>query len=127
MSRISHFAALALAGAVIAVTAYASQPGTASAQSQAEQSCADRGVQPRSTAWELCLSHVTRAYEWGERGLAKQLARAAGDAQVNCLARGQRTESADYKACVNDEIEAHSDLLILGDDQSGVGVAQAQQ
>jgi hypothetical protein len=127
MSRTPYFSALAAVGVAIATTAYAAQPHTASAQSQAEQNCAKHGVQPRSTAWELCLSHVTRAYEWGELTLANQLARAAGDARVNCLERGQRPESEGYKACVNKEIEARSELLILGDDQSGVNVAEAQQ
>ncbi|MBN9090689.1 MAG: hypothetical protein J0J01_27570 [Reyranella sp.] len=118
-----YLAVLAAAGMAIAVTAYAAQP----AQGEAEQTCAKHGVQPRSTAWELCLSHVTRAYEWGERTLANQLARAAGDARENCLERGQRPETAGYRACVNKEIEARSELLILGDDQSGANVAEAQQ
>lgn len=123
MRRTPYCAALAAAGMAIAVTAYAAQPA---AQGEAEQACAKYGVQPRSAAWELCLSHVTRAYEWGERTLANQLARAAGDARENCLERGQRPETAGYKACVNKEIEARSELLILGDDQSGVNVAEAQ-
>lgn len=126
MSRTPFFAAFA-AGVAIAASAYAAQPQTASPQGQAERSCAEHGVQPGSTAWELCLSHVTRAYEWGERTLANQLARAAGDARINCLERGQRPDSAGYRACVNKEIEARSELLILGDDQSGVNVAQAEQ
>ena len=121
--RIPYLAALTAAGAVIAVTAYAAQP----VQGQAEQACAKHGVQPRSAAWELCLSHVTRAYEWGEVTLASQLARAAGDARENCLERGQRPETAAYKACLTKEIEARSELLILGDDRSGVNVAEAQQ
>jgi hypothetical protein len=56
--------------------------------------------------------------------LANQLARAAGDARMNCL--GQQPESRGYRACVNKEIEARSELLILGDDQSGVNVAEAR-
>jgi hypothetical protein len=121
--RIPYFAAVVVAGAAIAATAFAAQP----AQGEAEQACAFHGVQPRSAAWELCLSHVTRAYEWGERTLASQLARAAGDARENCLERGHRPETAGYKACINKEIEARSELLILGDDRSGVNVAEAQQ
>ena len=123
MRRTPYYAAFAAAAMAIAVTASAATP----AQSEAEQACAKHGVQPRSAAWELCLSHVTRAYEWGERTLANQLARAAGDARENCLERGQRPETMGYKACVNREIEARSDLLILGDDQSGVNVAEAHQ
>lgn len=123
MRRTPFFAALVAAGVAIAATAYAAQP----ASSQAEQTCAQHGVQPRSAAWELCLSHVTRAYEWGEHTLANQLARAAGDARVNCLESGQRPETQGYRACVNKEIEARSELLILGDDQSGVNVAEVRQ
>ncbi len=77
-------------------------------------------------AWELCLSHVTRAYEWGEVTLANQLARAAGDARQDCLEKGGRPETSSYRACVNKQIDARSDLLILGDDQSGVNVAEAK-
>ena len=124
MKRMPYVAAILAAGMSIAATAYAAPPGTA--QSQAEQMCVEQGVQPRSAAWELCLSHVTRANEWGERALARQLARAAGDANVNCLERSRRPDSQAYRACVNKEIEAHSELLILGDDQSGVNVAEAR-
>jgi len=121
--RIPYLAALTAAGAVIAMSAYAAQP----VQGQAEQACSKHGVQPRSAAWELCLSHVTRAYEWGEVTLADQLARAAGDARENCLERGQRPDTQGYRACLTKEIEARSELLILGDDRSGVNVAEAQQ
>jgi hypothetical protein len=122
MSRTAFFATL-LAGVAVAATAYAAQP----AQTQAERACSEHGVQPRSPAWEICLSHVTRAYEWGEQGLANQLARAAGDARMNCLENGHRPGTQGYLACVNKEVEARSDLLILGDDQTGVNVASVQQ
>jgi hypothetical protein len=125
MSRSRFLAALVL-GVAFATTAYAAQPEAVSPQGQAERACHDHGVQPRSMTWELCLSHVTRAYEWGEFGLAKQLARAAGDAPVACLERGMRPDTQRYRACVNREIDARSDLLILGDDQSGVNVAEAR-
>ena len=69
---------------------------------------------------------MTRAYEWGENTLASQLARAAGDARQTCLENGLRPETGSYRACVNKEIDARSDLLILGDDQSGVNVAESQ-
>jgi hypothetical protein len=112
---------VALAGCLaIAAAAHAAQP----TQDRAQQTCADQGVQPRSSAWELCMSHVTRAYEWGEVSLARQLASAAGDARVNCLEHGLRPETGAYRACITREIDARSDLLILGDDQSGVNVAQ---
>ena len=126
MSRSRILAALFVGGVAIATTAYAAQPEAISAQGQAERACHDQGLQPRSTAWELCLSHVTRAYEWGELALAKQLARAAGDAPVTCLERGIRPDTQRYRTCVNREIDARSDLLILGDDQSGVNVAEAR-
>ena len=106
------------------VAALASSPEVNPAQARAEQACRDRGVVPPSPAWELCLSHVTRAYEWGEITLAQQLAHAAGDARENCLEYGLSPSGAGYRACIGREIEARSQLLILGDDQSGVNVAE---
>lgn len=126
MSRTQFVTAIVIGSLAIAATAFAAQPMSPSAQTQAEQACRSHDVQPRSSAWELCLSHVTRAYEWGELTLARQLARAAGDARQSCLEEGQRPESQGYRACINKEIEARSELLILGDDQSGVNVAEAQ-
>ena len=123
MSRTRLFVAVVAGAAAIAASAYAAQPG---AQSQAEQNCRKHGVEPRSMGWELCLSHVTRAYEWGEVTLANQLARAAGDARQDCLEKGLRPETGNYRACINRQIDARSDLLILGDDQSGVNVAEAR-
>ena len=126
MSRSQLLAAVVVSSLAIAATAFAAQPHSAAPQGNAERTCRDHGVQPRSAAWELCLSHVTRAYEWGEHTLANQLARAAGDAPVSCLENGLRPETQGYRACINKEINARSDLLILGDDQSGVNVAQAR-
>jgi hypothetical protein len=126
MNRSRVLAAFIVGGVAIAATAYAAQPESVSPQGYAERTCYDHGVQPRSATWELCLSHVTRAYEWGELGLANQLARAAGDAPATCLERGLRPDTQRYRACVNREIDARSDLLILGDDQSGVNVAEAR-
>jgi len=65
--------------------------------------CRSQNVETQSSAWELCLSHVTRAYEWGEPTLGNQLARAAGDARQSCLEEGQRPETQGYRACVNNE------------------------
>ena len=126
MNRSRLMAVLVLGGVSIATGAFALQPRPVS-PGQAEQTCREHGVQPQSAAWELCLSHVTRAYEWGEQTLASQLARAAGEGRMSCLERGLRPETQGYRACINREIDARSDLLILGDDQSGVNVAQAQQ
>jgi len=126
MSRTKLVTAIVVGSLAVAATAFAAPPISGSAQARAEQACRDQNVQPRSSAWELCLSHVTRAYEWGERSLANQLARAAGDARVSCLEEGQRPETRGYAACVDKEIDARSELLILGDDQSGVNVAEAK-
>jgi hypothetical protein len=126
MSRTQFAAAIVTGCLAVAATAFAAQPMPVSAQTRAEQACRNQDVQPRSAAWELCLSHVTRAYEWGEQSLAKQLARAAGDARVSCLEEGHRPETRGYANCIDRQIEANSELLILGDDQSGVNVAEAQ-
>jgi hypothetical protein len=126
MSRSQLLAAVVVSSLAVGATAFAAQPHSASPEGNAERTCREHGVQPRSTAWELCLSHVTRAYEWGEHTLASQLARAAGEAPVSCLENGLRPETPGYHACINKEINARSDLLILGDDQSGVNVAQAR-
>ena len=125
MSRSQLLAAVVVSSLAVAVTAFAAQP-SAAPQGNAERTCREHGVQPRSAAWELCLSHVTRAHEWGEHTLANQLARAAGEAPVSCLENGQRPDTHGYRACINKEINARSDLLILGDDQSGVNVAEAR-
>ena len=124
MRRVPFIAAL-LSGAALAVAAHAAQP-SGSPQIRAEEACTKHGVQPRSSAWEPCLSQVTRAYEWGENTLASQLARAAGDARETCLEHGLRPETGSYRACITKEMDARSDLLILGDDQSGVNVAESQ-
>jgi hypothetical protein len=124
MKQMRFSLALMLGVAGIATVALAASPEPTSAQGRAEQACRDRGVQPPSAVWELCLSHVTRAYEWGENTLARQLAHAAGDARENCLESGLAPDGAGYRACVSREIEARSELLILGDDQSSVNVAQ---
>jgi hypothetical protein len=70
---------------------------------------------------------VTRAYEWGEPALAKQLARAANQARESCLDEGLRVESAGFRDCIGREIDARSDLLILGDDDSGDNVAKISE
>lgn len=121
MSRSRLFAAVFAGAAAIAATAYAAQPF---AQTRAEQKCTEHGVLPRSDTWELCLSHVTRAIEWGEQTLANQMARAAGDAREDCLERGLRPQTPAYRACVARVIDASSQLHVLGDDQSGVNVAE---
>jgi hypothetical protein len=121
-ARIVSIAGIAAAALVtISVNVFAYTPTTA--QSLAEDTCHEHGVRLGSLTWELCLSHVTRAYEWGETSLAAQLAHAAGQADESCLDRGLRPQTAPFNACISREIDAQSELLILGDDRSGVNVA----
>lgn len=124
---INRLAVLALATAALGVSV-----GGASAYSpesdgdRARQMCAQQGLAPGSTPWELCVSHVTRAFEWDELGLAKQMAREARRANESCRYLGARPETASYRACVGSEVQRHSQLNILGDDRSGVNVAMQQ-
>jgi len=127
MIRLPYSIVLTLGVAGLGTVALAASPEVPiAAQARAEQACRDQGVRPPSSAWELCLSHVTRAYYWGDNTLANQLARASGDARENCLEYGLAPNSAAYRACVSREIDARSELLIMGDDQSGVNVAQQE-
>ena len=127
MIRLPYSIALTLGVVGLGTVALAASPELPlAAQARAEQACRDQGVRPPSAAWELCLSHVTRALYWGDNTLANQLARASGDARENCLEYGLAPNSAGYRACVSREIDARSELLIMGDDQSGVNVAQQQ-
>ena len=129
MTRTGLLAAIAFGGLIVGATALAAPPTAfhpAAAQIRAEQSCDKEGVWPNSAARELCLAHVTRAYEWGEPALAKQLARVARDARESCMNEGFRVETAGFRDCIGREIDARSDLLILGDDQSGLNVASSQ-
>jgi hypothetical protein len=122
-------AAVALGALAVAATAFAAPPSSfkpGTAQVMAEKTCAEQGIRPNSAPWELCLAHVTRAYEWGEAALAKQLAHSASVARDSCMNEGLRVETMGFRDCVDHEIDARSDLLILGDDQSGDNVARAQ-
>ena len=106
-------------------TAFSAPPyRTSSAQKQAEYACISQDVKPGTTVWEPCLSHVTRAYEWDEPALAQQLAHAAGKAQVSCREDGLLPTSTEYRVCVDHELQAQSQLLVLGDDTSGINVAE---
>jgi len=127
MIRLRYPLVVALGAMAVGTMAFAASPDLPKhSQARAEQACRDQGVRPPSSAWELCLSHVTRAYEWGENTLAQQLARAAGDARENCLDYGLAPEGSAYRACIGREIDARSQLLILGDEQSSVNVAQQE-
>jgi hypothetical protein len=130
MNKSRWIAAIAFGGLVMGATALAAPPiayKPGPAQLHAERSCRSQDVQPNSAAWELCLAHVTRAYEWGEPALAKQLARAAGQARESCLNEGQRVESDGFRECISREIDARSDLLILGDDDIGNNAAKTSE
>src|SRR5262249_35640530 len=106
MIRLRYPIALTLGVAALGTVAFAASPKVATqAQARAERACRDRGVTASSAAWELCLSYVTRAYEWGEITLAQQLAHAAGDARENCLEHGLSPNGASYRACLGREIE----------------------
>ena len=126
MIRFRSVAAIAVGSLLAAAAVYAAQPYPPSAQDRAEKTCRDYGVTPNSSIWELCLSHVTRAYEWDEPALAQQLANTAGNARESCRDLGYDAESWGYRACVSREMEARSDLQILGDDRSGENVAQVR-
>jgi len=127
MPRTRFLTVVSLAAATFGLSAVAAIAYSPSgSQDRAARACLEQGLAQGSSAWELCLSHVTRAYEWDEIGLAKQLARAAGRADDSCRPYGARPETPKYRACISNEIEAHSQLLILGDDQTGVNVAQQQ-
>ncbi len=125
MTQFRTFAAIAVGSLLVAAAAYAMPPyASPSAQDRAQETCLKHDIKPNSSTWELCLSHVTRAYEWGEPALAQQLAKAAGSARDSCLDEGYDAESSGYRACVSREMDARSQLMILGDDISGDNVAQ---
>ena len=126
MTQLRFLAAITLGSLAIAATAYAAPPSAPSAQGRADATCRAQTVMPNSASWELCLSHVTRAYEWGEPALAKQLAKAASNARTSCLDEGHDVASSGFRSCVDHEMDARSQLMILGDDKSGENVAQSE-
>lgn len=92
-------------------------PTTAvAAETKASRACMDYGILPNSTAFEQCVSRVTRAFEWGEREMAYTLARISGDAKKLCTKSGLRPTSDGFQSCMDREIEARS-LLVFTDDQ----------
>ena len=129
MNRFRFLVAAAVGSLTVAAVAYAASPYASPsppAQKRAEVACLSHRVQPNSSVWELCLSYVTRAYEWDEPALAQQLAKAAGNARDACRDQGYDLETSGYRACVSRELDAQSYLQILGDDKSGENVAQAR-
>jgi len=127
ISAIRFFAAIAVGGLAVGATAIAAPSDTGSAAYRAETACRNQHVHPSSSTWALCLSQVTRAYQWDEPALAQRLAQAAGHARESCLDEGFDPESAGYRDCVSHEMDARSELMILGEDTSGINVAQAPQ
>jgi len=118
-------AIVAIGAVSVAATAMSAPPyKPSSAQRQAESTCLAQNMKPGAPAWELCLSHVTRAYEWDEPALALQLAHAAGSARATCRDNGLLPSSAEYRACIDREVQAQSMLMVLGDDTSGINVAE---
>jgi hypothetical protein len=127
MTQFRFLAAIAIGSLAVAATALAAPPyPSPSAQGRADVTCRAQGIAPNSASWELCLSHVTRAYEWGEPALAKQLATAASTSQESCLNEGFHAASSGFRACVDREMDARSQLMILGDDKTGENVARAE-
>jgi hypothetical protein len=94
------------------------------AEQHARRTCEKSGVRPDMPAWELCLSQATRAYEWGDAGLAEELARASAAAGVSCQVDGMRPATPAFRTCLETEIDSRTELLILGDDHSAANVAQ---
>jgi hypothetical protein len=126
VTRFAVPAIVAFAIVATGATAFGSPPYKPSAaQKQAEYACVAQDVKPGSPVWEPCLSHVTRAYDWDEPALALQLAHAAGKAQASCREDGLLPTSTDYRACVDHELQAQSQLMVLGDDgASATNVAE---
>jgi hypothetical protein len=109
----------------LGTTAFGSPPYQPSgAQKQAEHACIAQDMRPGSPAWEPCLSHVTRAYEWDEPALALQLAHAAGKAQLSCREDGLSPGSIDYRVCVDHELQSQSHLMVLGEYTGVTNVAE---
>jgi hypothetical protein len=76
-----------------------------SAQSHAQRICREHGVIPRSEVYEDCLVHATRAVEWGEPMLARDVARLTVDAQEVCARNGLAPQTPDFCACIDRETQ----------------------
>jgi len=127
MTQFRFLAAVTIGSLSLAATAFAAPLYPApSPQGRADATCRSQHVAMNSSTWELCLSHVTRAYEWGEPSLAQQLAKAARMANASCLDEGYDAATAGFRACVDHEMDGRSQLMILGDDSSADNVAQAE-
>ena len=128
MTRTRFYVAVLIGSLATGAVAFAAPPVPPTpAQTRADTACRDQGMHPNSPEWELCLSHVTRAYDWGESSLAARLAHTTSDARDVCTSSGLTPGSLGYRTCIEVEVDARSHLLILGDDKSGENVAQVDK
>jgi len=109
-------AATVLASVGVGALAYALPVPAVAAETRAGRACMDYGILPNSTAFEQCVSRVTRAFEWGEREIAYTFARISGDAKKLCVQSGLTPASDGFAACMDREIDARS-LLVFTDDE----------
>ncbi len=129
MTRAQFYVAVLAGSLASGAMAFAAPPvPPTSSQSRAETACHDQEIRPNSPEWELCLSHVTRAYDWGETNFATKLAHGAGDARKACMASGLTPGSLGYRTCIEVEVDARTQpqLLILGDDKSAKNLAEVR-
>lgn len=126
MTRSQLHAGLALGSALLiaGVVAIAPPIPPASAQSQAERICRERGLKPTSEGYEYCMSQATRALEWGKPEIAYTMARVTADARDACLEYGMAPATSGYKACMEKETHARRLLVFTDEPQYGKDIAQ---
>jgi hypothetical protein len=94
---------LAVAGAVLPFTPAMAQSGDAVAQ--AEQSCIKNGLDPRSTAFETCVTRSAADYDRGQPEMAARDAVMVRDANDVCQSYGIAPMTLGYRQCVGNQIE----------------------
>ena len=119
MTRTHHWAGLALVSTLLVALAASIVPSTPpfSAQSRADRICLDQGIGSTSVGYEYCLAQATRALEWGRPELAYSLARMTADSRDACLAYGLAPTTADYRACLERETHARSQVIYSDEPQ----------
>lgn len=119
MTRTHHWAGLALGSTLLVALAASIVPSTppASAQSQAERICLGQSIGSTSAGYEYCLSQATRALEWGKPELAYSLARMTADSRDACMAYGLAPTTTDYRACLERETHARSQVIYSDEPQ----------
>lgn len=122
MTNSRAHAAIALGGALTigAFAAFVPPVPQASAQSQAQRICREQGVSPKSDGYEICLSQATRALEWGEPALARNLARVTVEARDACLGYGLQPQTTRFQACLDRETYARG-VMVYPDVQPKYG------